>query len=124
MAVRPGNEQMSPNVVGGAQTRGIRVMHSLKALITSLSLAIFLAVSLPGTALANERGTETGDDVAVILDLMVLRPVGLVATVGGVIIFIGSLPISLPTGSVGKAFRALVAKPASYTFWRKLGEEN
>lgn len=98
-------------------------MHSLKALITSLSLAIFLTISLPGTALANERGTETGDDVSIILDLLVLRPVGLVATVGGTVIFVCSLPISLPTGSVGKAFNALMARPAVYTFWRTLGEE-
>ena len=98
-------------------------MHSLKALITSLSLAIFLTISLPGTALANERGTEIGDDVSIILDLLVLRPVGLVATVGGTVIFVCSLPISLPTGSVGKAFNALMARPASYTFVRTLGEE-
>lgn len=98
-------------------------MHSLKALITSLSLAVFLAVSLPGAALANESGTESGDDVAIILDLVILRPVGLVATVAGVIIFVGSLPISLPTWSVGKAFNALVARPAVYTFWRDLGDE-
>lgn len=98
-------------------------MQSLKLLITSLSLAVFLAVSLPSTALASESGKEIGDDVGIILDLVILRPVGLVATVGGVIIFVGSLPISLPTGSVGKTFNALVAKPASYTFWRTLGEE-
>ena len=98
-------------------------MHSLKALITSLSLVIFLAVSLPGTALASESGKEIGDDVSILLDLVILRPVGLVATVGGVVIFVGSLPIALPTGSVGKAFNALVARPASYTFWRTLGEE-
>lgn len=98
-------------------------MQSLKKMIISLSLAIFLAVSLPGTVLANERGTETGDDVSIILDLLVLRPVGLVATVGGVVIFVGSLPISLPTWSVAKAFNALVARPAVYTFWRTLGEE-
>jgi hypothetical protein len=98
-------------------------MQSLKLLITSLSLAVFLTVSLPNTALADERGTEIGDDVAIILDLLILRPVGLVATVGGTLIFIGSLPISLPTGSVGKTFRALMVRPASYTFWRSLGEE-
>jgi hypothetical protein len=98
-------------------------MHSLKALITSLSLAIFLSVSLPGTALASESGKEIGDDVSIILDLLVLRPVGLVATVGGTVIFVCSLPISLPTGSVGKTFNALMAKPAVYTFWRTLGEE-
>jgi hypothetical protein len=99
-------------------------MRSLKLLITSLSLAVFLTVSLPSTALANEVGTETGDDVAIILDLLVLRPVGVVATVAGVIIFVPSLLISIPTGSVRKTFNALVAKPAVYTFWRTLGEEN
>lgn len=99
-------------------------MHNLlKRLIASLSLAVFLAVSLPGVAQANEQGTESGDDVAIVLDLLILRPVGLVATVAGVVIFIGSLPISLPTWSVGKAFRALVARPAAYTFARTLGDE-
>ena len=98
-------------------------MNRLKRLVTSLSLTVFLAVSLPGVALANERGTETGDDVAIVFDLVVLRPVGLVATVGGFLVFIGSLPISIPTGSFKKSFRALVAQPATYTFWRSLGEE-
>jgi hypothetical protein len=99
-------------------------MRSLKILITSLSLAVFLTVSLPNAALANEAGTEQGDDVSILLDLLVLRPVGVVATVGGVVIFVCSLPISLPTWSVKKTFNALVARPAVYTFWRTLGEEN
>lgn len=98
-------------------------MHSLKTLITSLSLAIILVVSVPGTALASESGNEIGDDVGIILDLVILRPVGVVATVGGFVIFVGSLPISLPTGSVRKTFNALVSRPAIYTFWRTLGEE-
>ena len=96
----------------------------LKRSIASLSLAMFLAVSLPGVAQANEQGTESGDDVAIVFDLLILRPVGLVATVAGVVIFVGSLPISLPTWSVPKAFRALVARPAAYTFARTLGEES
>lgn len=100
-------------------------MHNpLKRLITSLFLAVFLAVSLPNAALANEQGTESGDDAAIIFDLMILRPVGLVATVAGTLIFIGSLPISLSTWSIPKAFRALVQKPAAYTFVRTLGEDS
>ena len=98
-------------------------MQNLKLLITSLSLAVFLTVSLPNAALASESGNEIGDDVSIILDLLILRPVGLVATVGGTVIFVCSLPISLPTGSVGKTFNALMARPAVYTFWRTLGEE-
>lgn len=100
-------------------------MHKpMKKMITSLSLAVFLAVSVPTVALANEQGTESGDDVAIIFDLVVLRPVGLVATVAGTLIFVGSLPISLSTWSIPKAFRALVKRPAVYTFVRTLGEDS
>jgi len=99
-------------------------MQNLKKIITSLSLALFLAVSLPSVVLANESGTESGDDVAILVDITVLRPVGLVASVGGIVVFVCALPISLITGSVGKTFNALVAKPVVYTFWRTLGEDN
>lgn len=98
-------------------------MRNLNKLINSLSLAVFLAVSLPNMALANERGTEPGDDVSIIVDLLVLRPAGLVATVAGTVFFVAALPFSLPTLSVGKTFRALVVAPAHYTFVRDLGDE-
>jgi len=98
-------------------------MYQLNKIILSASLALLLVATLPAPAMANERGTESGDDVAIIFDLVVLRPAGLVATVGGTAIFICSLPISLPTLSVGKAFRALVVNPAHYTFVRTLGDE-
>jgi len=98
-------------------------MLNLKKLIISLSLAVFLVASLPSRALANEKGTEDGDDAAIVVDLLILRPAGLVATVAGLIFFVGSLPISLPTLSVGKTFHALVVNPAYYTFSRELGSE-
>jgi hypothetical protein len=98
-------------------------MQTLKSLITSLSLAVFLAFSLPGTALANESGTESGDDAAIIFDLLLLRPAGLIATVVGSAFFVVALPFSLPTGSVEKTFNSLVASPAVYTFYRTMGDE-
>jgi len=98
-------------------------MKCLRNSIRALTLAIFLAVAILPVANANERGTESGDDAAVILDLVVLRPVGFVATAGGIVVFIVSLPISVPTLSVGKAFNALVTTPAHYTFVRELGQE-
>lgn len=99
-------------------------MQMLKKVVTALALGMFLTLSAPNMALANTSGTESGDDVAIVLDLLVLRPAGLIATIGGLAIFIGSLPISLPTLSVGKAFNSLVATPARYTFVRELGEES
>ena len=98
-------------------------MSTFKKILTALSVTLVLAVSVPNMALANERGTESGDDVSIILDLVVLRPAGLVATVAGSVIFVGSLLISLATRSVGKAFNALVLSPAKYTFVRELGDE-
>lgn len=99
-------------------------MPTFRKLLTVLSLAMFLAVTLPGSAQANDAGTETGDELAVTFDLLILRPVGVVATGAGLVIFVGSLPISLATLSVGKAFSALVVGPARYTFMRPLGDEN
>lgn len=99
-------------------------MFNFKRILAATAMALLLVVTVPAPVQANEYGTESGDDVSIILDLLVLRPVGLVATVGGLAFFIGSLPISLPTLSVGKAFNALVVNPASYTFVRKLGEEH
>jgi hypothetical protein len=98
-------------------------MLNLKKLVISLSLAAFLVASLPSTALANEKGTEDNDDAAIIVDLLVLRPVGLVTTVVGVVVFVPSLLISIPTRSVGKTWHALVVNPAYYTFARELGTE-
>jgi len=98
-------------------------MSQFKKVMMAISLALLLVTAIQPPAMANERGTESGDDVAIIFDLIILRPAGLVATVGGTAIFICSLPISLPTLSVGKAFRALVVNPAHYTFVRTLGDE-
>jgi hypothetical protein len=97
-------------------------MNITRKFLAPLLLAALLASVAPAPALASTPETD-GDDVAIIFDLLILRPVGLVATVAGTAIFIGSLPISLPTLSVGKAFNALVKEPAKYTFWRTLGDE-
>lgn len=57
-----------------------------------------------------------------IVDALLLRPLGMVATVLGAATFIVSLPFSLPTGSADEAAQALVVKPAEYTFRRPLGD--
>lgn len=98
-------------------------MESPRKLALSLTAAALLAGALPAPALADSTGKEEGDDISIALDLVMLRPIGLVATVIGTVAFVASLPIALPTGSVGKTFTALVKEPAKYTFVRELGEE-
>jgi len=99
-------------------------MQIFRKFMIALSLSMFLIASAPGAAQANEAGNELGDELAVTFDLFVLRPIGFIGTVGGLALFVGSLPISVATLSVEKAFNALVVGPVRYTFVRPLGEEN
>ncbi|MCK7489450.1 MAG: hypothetical protein MZU79_03840 [Anaerotruncus sp.] len=53
---------------------------------------------------------------------MLVRPIGLAAIVLGSVIFVVSLPVALPTGSVGKVRQRLVADPVEFTFVRPIGD--
>lgn len=55
-------------------------------------------------------------------DLVVLRPIGIVATAVGAVIYVISLPFSLAGGNEEEARQKLVIDPATYTFTRPLGE--
>jgi hypothetical protein len=86
-------------------------------LVALLSLVLIIGSHAPAA-----MAYEDGDDAAILLDLAFLRPLGLVATVGGTVVFVASLPISIGTWSMRKTFNALVRRPASYTFVRDLGD--
>ncbi|KAA3652983.1 MAG: hypothetical protein DWQ11_09690 [Proteobacteria bacterium] len=84
-----------------------------------LLLAVALAV---GPAHAQEAGSVTGDkatDMAV--DLVVVRPLGLVGAVVGTVGFVLALPFTVPSGSVGETAEAWIGEPLEYTFNRPLG---
>jgi hypothetical protein len=61
------------------------------------------------------------DSEAMLLDTIFLRPISLVGTAVGAAAWIVSLPFSLPSGSTGEAWEALVETPLNYTFTRPLG---
>ncbi len=56
-----------------------------------------------------------------IIDGLVVRPISLVATVVGAVVFVITLPFSASSGNVNEAGEKLVVKPAAYTFFRCLG---
>lgn len=85
-------------------------------------MSTVLIIAVPA-APASDDGKELGDDIAIVMDLAFFRPLGLVATIGGTVVYVASLPISLPTQSAGKTFNAFVVGPARYTFVRRLGDE-
>lgn len=88
-----------------------------RLLAALLSLILVIGTHAPA-ALAYEEG----DDAAILVDLAFLRPLGLLATVSGTVVFVASLPISIGSWSMRKTFNSLVRRPASYTFVRDLGD--
>ena len=92
-----------------------------RRLICHLLLAV--ALHFPASAtFAQEHGTISGDrstDMA--LDLIVVRPIGLVASVIGTAVFVPALPLTLPSGSAGETAHEWIAAPLEYTFNRPLG---
>jgi len=61
---------------------------------------------------------------AVIGDVTLARPLGLVSTVLGSAVFVGTLPFTVWQGrkGMGNAADTLVADPARFTFTRPIGE--
>ncbi len=100
--------------------------------ITRSCVAMFLVLALLATApLAYaERGydsTTLEDEVSgeeMILDLVLLRPIGFVATVLGAVAFVASLPFTIPLKQVNEAAKKMVVKPGKYTFTRSLGYDS
>ena len=86
-----------------------------KKLIAFLVVFALIASAVP--AFANEPTEEY-----IIPDVLLVRPIGLAAIVLGSVIFVVSLPVALPTGSVGKVGQRLVADPVEFTFVRPIGD--
>jgi hypothetical protein len=93
-------------------------------------LAVFLLglfIALPMATASSEYGRHQYDrhqETAgmMIGDALVVRPLGILATVTGGALFIVSLPFSLLGSNADEAYQRLVADPARFTFARKLGE--
>jgi hypothetical protein len=91
----------------------------------SLVLAIIAALMMPlaSTAFAEEYfEVEDPSGGAMMFDLAVVRPVGIVATAIGCVFFVVSSPFSALGGNIDTAGEKLVKDPAAFTFKRPLGE--
>lgn len=98
----------------------------MKTNLRRMRVALMLAaglVALP--AMAQQRDTVTGDkatDMAV--DLVIVRPLGIVGAAVGTVGFVLALPFTLPSGSAGETAEEWIGNPLEYTFDRPLGNFN
>lgn len=91
--------------------------------IHAITLALVLSLSGVSTPSLADEDAVTGDRGSdMVVDLVVTRPLGVVATVLGSAAFVVSLPFTIPSGSVAESACALVERPAAYTFKRPLGD--
>ena len=96
-----------------------RVKH---AVIVWIVISI-LALPLGATAWARNPFEAQKDTTAgfMILDLFLIRPVSLGATILGSAAFVVALPFTAPAGETGYSLEKLIKEPAQYTFSRSLG---
>jgi hypothetical protein len=91
--------------------------------ITFFAAAALLATAVTAQAEEDREGVDDSPSAAAMaVDLLVIRPAGLVATVLGTGLFIAQLPFTLTIWkSPAEPARKLVVEPALYTFHRPLG---
>jgi len=86
-------------------------------------IAALIGVPFGTSALAQEYfETKEPGGGAMMYDMIVVRPVGVVATAVGSVFWLISLPFSASGDNVDTATEKLVKEPATYTFKRPLGE--
>ena len=94
-----------------------------KYLILVIIVSILTIYSFPGVSMAETDDFDINDTSpeAVVADVLLLRPLGLVATILGAGVYVISLPFSLPLGQEDEVAEKLVGYPAHYTFTREIG---
>ena len=89
----------------------------MKKIFSILLIMVMLFSSAPAFAASSD--TDAAD---IVIDTVLLRPLGIVSTVFGSVFFVVSLPFAAITSSVGTSFELLVQDPFEYTFRRPLGQ--
>ena len=93
-----------------------------KSLIMTM-IAAMIIMPLATSALAAEYwDVEDPSGGEMMFDFVVLRPVGIVATALGCVVFVISSPFSALGGNIADASEMLVKDPAAFTFKRPLGQ--
>lgn len=92
-----------------------------KAIIVLITI-LFTLTSTLSFAASTLSPESTDKDESMVLDTLVGRPAGLIATVVGTAVFVVALPFSLLGGNTKDTAKSLVVNPARFTFVRPVGD--
>lgn len=94
----------------------------IKAGARRATVALLIScLMLPQMLWAQEAVDESPNEWAMVGDLLVARPLGVVLTVGGAAVWLVSLPFTLLSGHASEAAGTLIGGPVETTFMRCLG---
>lgn len=93
-----------------------------KGVILTVATALLCTTAALPAHAQSQRADDAVSSEFMIADLLISRPLGLVATSIGILFFTISLPFSASGGNAKEAFQKLVADPANFTFSRPLGQ--
>lgn len=96
------------------------IKHAVVFLIAGL--IIFMPVSSAVLAQEESMHKEEMTTEKMAVDILLVRPVGIAATVVGTALFIVSWPFSALGGNTDEAYQAFMVEPAKFTFKRPLGQ--
>ncbi|MBF0626186.1 MAG: hypothetical protein HQL82_15435 [Magnetococcales bacterium] len=117
--------RVMPRMVTPLAANPLEAPEPGRALVPSSSPAVpkpALETPLPTPFVTEDPPLSPGDRMeGMVVDALVCRPMGLVATVTGVVLYTLSLPFSLAGGNLGDAGETLVLEPVAFTFQRPLG---
>ena len=100
------------------------MLDSKKTLMTCILILELLMSSHAVMAASAEQSADIkiNSPEAMGVDFIAARPLGLVSTLGGTVVFLVSWPFSALGGNSAEAWNTLVVTPAEYTFHRPLGD--
>ena len=90
----------------------------------SVVAVLITCLLLPQMLVAQEAVDESPNEFAMVGDLLVARPIGLVMVVAGTAAWFVSLPFTLLSGHASEAAGTLIGGPVETTFMRCLGCTN
>ena len=95
-----------------------------KSIVALLTATLVLAAATPAAAFDQETN-DLNNSVPMLFDILIMRPLGLVMTVGGIALYAFPVaPFTLLTrpSDIGKPLGLLVATPGRFTFVDPIGQ--
>ncbi|MAT92527.1 MAG: hypothetical protein CME59_07990 [Halioglobus sp.] len=90
----------------------------------AIAAMLIACMMLPQALWAQDAIDDSPNEFAMVGDLLVARPLGLVMVAGGTAVWLVSLPFTLLSGHAGEAAGTLIGGPVETTFMRCLGCRN